>query len=778
MPVNSSTALNGMSVTVQAVSAEHQKSLMSTISQQGLVYKDYLASDSMQASNTNYQDVYKNPDLESILIKRGFSQLRPEIIGCFEFIPPVTEEIFQAVGALTQETYSTASAEMFDLQCQLKQLRYAEVLEFFNIMLNLPTKTLGEGVTLDDESEGASYLEPFSREMQTAKEILDFLTVAYNTITAVLRAMDVKNNDYTSRESNSNSSSIYSNLDLFNEDKITVAPNNISLKEYLIGSKIALDLPDSWWDTATPTTIVSQLVIDAVIRLLYPIGSWTGSTAVLSESWESRNPGASFEKGTVLGLDFVEDMKGNTENLDAALYPFQHLSLSSVAISASSATGTTGFSKGDFLALRNTFFKNSLAFGNTMSQYGDAIYNIASDWMLAAFINENSDIVRDLGIGASDTVDTILKKIFGVKPETLNIADINPNTNKSSMIMKVLPKDEDRSSSTPGKISSFQFSSYELPNGSYPLRTGKSYYLDEIVTSEITDVIDRLSDFESGLNSLVRDLTRLGQRIKCPEVNNSNKMPGLSGRRGAASYLLHKMWIETKDSMVSSLGSMSSPQSANENYREFIKIAVLSMASEDTELAWYLFQYSIYKHAYKYTYEGTYKTFALAIGQTIADYIIENNRGIYGASDYENNTSYEHGGREELHFGSGGETLGPPAGEVNLGISAVYAAMEAADPTSMTSEEIYDMFVYDVSSTKGLISSGYAAANGFADMITNAYGGTNAGFNPKEITGPRFNSDILGVVGILFFFQMHVWKNALSWRQIPGFSASSTTFQQ
>ena len=57
--------------------------------------------------------------------------------------------------------------------------------------------------------------------------------------------MDVKNNDYTSKETSLKGREIYENINIFNPNKIVIAPENISLKEYLIGANIGLDLPDT-----------------------------------------------------------------------------------------------------------------------------------------------------------------------------------------------------------------------------------------------------------------------------------------------------------------------------------------------------------------------------------------------------------------------------------------------------------------------------------------------------------------------------------------------------
>ncbi|MAF26032.1 hypothetical protein CL634_10745, partial [bacterium] len=257
-----------------------------------------LVVDAISASEGNYQDAYQNPDLESALVDRGLSQLRPEIIGCFEFNSPVTEDMLEDNGTLTQETYSTAAAQMFDLQCQLKQLRYAEVLEFLKQQLNLRTVSAGtdegvrlapkrasrtgrgrvSGITQEEREKAQSYLQPFNEEMTTAKDIIEWLTVAYNSISEVLYAMDVKSNDYIDSPGDSSMSSIIEeNIEMFDSDYISSVIGTLTLKDYMIngsGGSSVLKLPDSWWETATPTSVVAQLLNDSVIKLLYPFTTY------------------------------------------------------------------------------------------------------------------------------------------------------------------------------------------------------------------------------------------------------------------------------------------------------------------------------------------------------------------------------------------------------------------------------------------------------------------------------------------------------------------------
>ena len=93
----------------------------------------------------NYDSFYLNPDLEALLNTRGFSTKRPEIIGMFNYNAPLSRGGTTArenkwsqaartskqafvnayAGGSSSPTYQiNPSGELYDFQCQLKQLRY------------------------------------------------------------------------------------------------------------------------------------------------------------------------------------------------------------------------------------------------------------------------------------------------------------------------------------------------------------------------------------------------------------------------------------------------------------------------------------------------------------------------------------------------------------------------------------------------------------------------------------------------------------------------------
>ena len=249
-------------------------------------------------------------------------------------------------------------------------------------------------------------------------------------------------------------------------------------------------------------------------------------------------------------------------------------------------------------------------------------------------------------------------------------------------------------------------------------------------------------------------------------------MPNISDKRGLASYLMHVVWMETRDAVTFELDTIRENAGGLIGSFDYVRIAILTIASEDIDIAWLLFSYTMYKSVYYQTGNETWRTLAYSVSETIADTIINNYRGLYGEEMSENGMWYEYGGRESLDFGSGAEVMTP----TDAGVSAVYAVLEAGSPGSMTPEEIYAALVNDFATEEGFISAGYSAAKRFANMIENAYtGGPNTTVEAMTGTSPRFNIDMLGVTGILYFFQLNIWKKALRWRQVPGYSKKRTT---
>ena len=716
-----------------------------TVSSIGTLSMQSLLDDFISVGDpTNYVDVYQNPDLETALIDRGFSQLRPEILGIFEFNSPVTEDIVKTSAALTQETYSTNSAEMFDLQCQLKQLRYTEALEFLHQQLDISSKDVGAGIQLDETSEGGHFVVPYLSEMATAETILKWMTIAYNSISSVLEAMDVKLNSYI--DPSDTDSEIVRSLEMF--EGIVVGPGNLTLKEYMTSSS-GLKIPEAaWWDPATPTQIVTQLLVDIVMRFIYPIDNY------YSDAIEAvTDSGSGLSAGTVLGIDYIsstgrEEILQTIEQLSALKY-------GSLSFSSSSETGGTSFSKGDFWKIYEDVAPRTTS---QTSDVGFALGAWASDLMVVAALE--SDIIPELeSIKDNSSRDDILKSLLGIDVMSFNIADVSPNLDSDKLIMAILPKDKD--SSVDRKISTFQYSSTRLATGAYPLRTGKSYYLDEVVTSELTDVMDRLAELSSQLTTLQSKLVSLAKAFTSPDAPNSQ--PFISEDRLIANRMVYYLFEHTAGCLSYSLSKIGSG-----DYNEFIKVCVAAASSEDDDIAWYLYKYIMYKATawWEDDLEGTNYSLAMSAATQIAVQLRTTWRGLYGDDSAGDWGDTDAGGREDVDIGYGPTSVG--ASDANNGLSGAFLGIEASELESMTEGEILAMFADDFMTAGGLFDIGYLAVNYFNADVMHAYFGGSTSKDIREFTGPNIGSSVYGAMTLCFYYMIKVYYSHLRFHQIAG----------
>ena len=147
----------------------------------------------------NYDSNYLNPDLESLLNTRGFSTQRAEILGLFNYVAPLELGTDSGDG---EEYLITPSGELYDYQCQLKQLRYSDALGFFTKMLGFELRdtsaghelTPGYATAYASSSDQSDLLENYSTEMTTAKSVLDYLTAIYNAVSNFIDAQDIARN--------------------------------------------------------------------------------------------------------------------------------------------------------------------------------------------------------------------------------------------------------------------------------------------------------------------------------------------------------------------------------------------------------------------------------------------------------------------------------------------------------------------------------------------------------------------------------------------------------
>lgn len=528
-----------------------------------------------------YTASYTNSDLESLLAERGMSQLVPEIVGAFEFIEPVTEETISSSGILTKQTQSSAAGELIDLQAQLKQLRYAEALFFLSEQLGLTTVESGAGIQFDTSSAGASFLQPFSDEMKVAAEIIDYITRFYNSITSVLEAMDIRSNSYKTRSDTSSSSSsttITDGINAYITDIVTnKVENSKSLKDYF---RDDLQIPTSWYESSCNTALIGQLIVDVVSKLVFPItGYYFTSDGSSVDSLELE-----FGKG-VLNLANTRSVGNNLAIERSALKRLSSIKSSASINVADMPDILSELSSGESVALESI---------------GEALYMASRDLINYAVLSADTEIQNIINNSSDETfsfdnlqlsIEASLSALLGVDPftetdEFYEISDIDPRLNPKSLILSVLPRNEDRES-TEGKVASFDFSTYSIPSeGQFYLDTGKSYFIDEILTKDINETKEKIDIHIDNLSSLKSSLATISKRLITHDISNiSVSVPGVDSKLSASALTAYFI-----DSFSKALdGGYTSDDGSTKN--EEILMLVAAMSSYDTILAAYIIRY-------------------------------------------------------------------------------------------------------------------------------------------------------------------------------------------
>ena len=607
---------------------------------------------------------FLNPDLESVISSLGFTSLRPEILGAFEFLPLLDESVLKSLDSTTAEKSvgTTASAELVDLHMQLKQLRYSEVLEFLEKDLGIGAVPFGIGKILSDENDDQNLLEDFSTKMSDAKKIVDTLTTIYNAIFPVLEAMQIKTNNYmgsntsaaintggtfakvgvyspasivgkSSSISLSQQTSIATGLNspydspppttvsgrikavinnkIYNEDWIQSAViGNLGLKEYFnqyLGTETTV------WSNSPGITILSQLMTDVAMRIFYPIDNYK----FLSTSYPN---------GKIQGVADTKAVSAVRDNL---------LPLSRLGGGTGGNTNWypdydreglgVSFSKEDFSSMWDYFLDSS----KSSKRLGKGCYMAMSDLLVRASIKSGKlqDYV-DGSLPISIEGSSLIEKILGTDAtfDSKNIADISSTISSHTGLGSILPSNDD--SQTGGKVGSFEYSSTGLPSGQYTLASGKSYFIDNLFTDDMGEVKSRLSAFSENLDTVQNRL------VNILEITKGFQTP-VSGGGYSFVDLILKYCTE---GLRNDTEYMKVDSSSGERQWCFHSIGMMSLADKD--IAYLLFKYivSLSEVERSTKTESSWDTFFEDLVKAIAVKIIEKYPGFRGAieaNDYD-----------------------------------------------------------------------------------------------------------------------------------------------
>jgi len=645
MAITSGKQLGQQTMFIQAVNNESQSSSTASVSaiakigtiQSGISLKNTLLDDVLQTQESDGSlNDYTNPDLETVLTSIGFSTQRPEMLGAFEFQPFLDEaSLKSSSSSLSSKSISTtAAAELADMHCQLKQLRYSEVMEFLEKYVGLNTKSVwtGTGIEFSTSSDDEGVLDDYASSMEEAKDIIDTLKELYNAILPVLESMQIKTNDYMgsqtspfgSRRGPFASSELASTTisgtplarirqimknETYNNDWTeSSVPGNISLEDYI---KEYLGFKDLFWSSSSGNVVLTQLMLDIILRLFYPIYGYNATLSSYEQYREDQSGTGALRSGAnsgqsdaVKGIGYVEE----TTDVSDKVSLLSHVNIRAAAtrtfldddwLSESYGKGSSGvFSCGDFKKLWNVFVQDGDA-GTEASKVnlGKALYIVGSD-MMGYYARDSGILALDdyvEGLTSSFSASDIMKVLFGMKVgfSSKNLADVNPSKTGTCLAV-TFPKNTD--STTSGKVASFTYSQKSLSQGTYPLRTGKSYFIDEIFTGEMSSVKKRLETFQDRLNQARSNILNTAEILKFPGSVASSG-PGGDRRRTSIglgdtlettpSYLTAVLYKKAYYHFQEKTLELETSSTA---WKHWCRLGVCILATEDRPLAWRLFK--------------------------------------------------------------------------------------------------------------------------------------------------------------------------------------------
>jgi len=460
------------------------------------------SSDSIEISAGNdFYSTYQDSTLESSLTQRGFSQMRPEIIGAFEFIPPISSDAEDSSKADGQVVYDTTGAgELIDMQSQLKTLRYKETMRFLKHKVGLKTKSAGENKFKWDTGDDLtmSAFKEYEDDIDKAKSVLDFLTASL-LIFDFKNFTDVKLNKYLDIRISSSGGSTYSSgiqtrLSRYDSNFIqNKAAGILDLNEYFMDS---LHYPEEYYKNVSSSALMMQLVADTAYRAVYHKASNASAST----------PGSEWNPGSLPGIDFKSDssyiavtqmskIKDTVELVGTGRGSMAGTTTHTDDPEAidSDDTQTSYFTKGDFFEIFDLISNNKSA---------KPFYMVARDFMnhcaLKHEVNEGTGRITQFSSGMLKRISSLIG--YGVSESADNIADLSQTAGDKISLNAF------RKSIGNGQfVATFNEGWGDTSSGDSEMVTGQSYYADSFFKNEksgVTKSIKRFTKLASDLETL------------------------------------------------------------------------------------------------------------------------------------------------------------------------------------------------------------------------------------------------------------------------------------
>lgn len=509
------------------VEATAVKSLKSTLGDIDADHRVDSITNQRYIIDANYDSFYLNPDLESLLNKRGFSTQRAEILGMFNYNAPLgkgTEsESSDAVPYLI-----TPSGELYDYQCQLKQMRYLDALNFFEKILGfsiletdgikkLSSNTRGDNTHLSLERR-REMLDNYEKEMTTASLVIDYLATIYNAISAFIEAQDISKkylifpevadvmnvlllNDQPDVLTVANASAIYSAIPsqdisiplmsrITNENKISISA---LIEGYAKLSDASLENFKSNSGTAGLLNILN-IVAASIIGL---------------RSNTEHNPSEAYTKGKLIGTNSytvdVPDILSHSHKFNLTEFDEIQVTDSEGRVYTQSQISQ----KLDGYDYAHTGLHTVASYSSTIS------YLIGLDQIQGYAYNNNSNL-GNVAVGGGLSPSRFVSGLMGrdVSEDMTSILESLPSSNDQSMTRSIIAIDNDQTvGATRNAVEVFTSTNHDLADSTSMSRTGRSYYCDEIPTLEYDESVERVLSLKDQLGNLGKNLVGSVEQI-------------------------------------------------------------------------------------------------------------------------------------------------------------------------------------------------------------------------------------------------------------------------
>jgi len=594
---------------------------------------------------------YNNKSLESILNSRGLTSQRPEILGIFDFLHPIIDR--------DGEHLLSPAGELFDMQTQLKQLRYNEALTLISQLSSVSIR----GTVIYDADSGDAvgselYLggdagDEWDDRIGEAQAVIDYLGDIYETVNVFIEGMDLgsmpslsgfsaltynqatrlsdmlsRDSEYLYRPPDGSASRAGGWLLFWNYSMGVSTANTIS---EFTQTTMGLASPGNWAINSSQSTQMAQLYCsiitaykrypallapdsadtepnsvalwdqdrryqhgragmgtdDLVIKAkttLGPIYTYVSISAPKRYSYLTTgvaggsDPGAD---GTAMGLG------GYLYGADSAMDSATHFDFDSESGRATGVSiSLTGFQGDlDYFTSESSQMMNELAsdgFSYPTNEVAAGMLYMASLDLIRAGkaqlslglvgnISEREEIINEHQIGANKLLgfDPFLDdearttKIRGV-PFSDNFYPGGDNrATEGSLIGRLYMTDKD-TESTATIVGTFTDNLSDLPAGSNGniIRSGRSYFTDEIFTIELDEAKDRLDLLITRLNTNIETLETIYKNSRVSRGSDSEygsdtsttpACPFIGGAQwgftntNQGAYTMHAWFVETLD---------------------------------------------------------------------------------------------------------------------------------------------------------------------------------------------------------------------------------------